>query len=80
MFIIENNYKNKFIHIFELIMDLALNSNHEKEVYLNEILGMEEREKELLMPFVDEVMRRQFIQKMGDMFDSLLEIKEQEYQ
>lgn len=61
-------------------MDLALNSNHEKEVYLNEILGMEEREKELLMPFVDEVMRRQFIQKMGDMFDSLLEIKEQEYQ
>lgn len=32
------------------------------------------------MAYIDEVIKRKFIQKQGDMYDSLLEIKEQEYQ
>lgn len=67
------------MHIFQLVLDLAIGSS-EKEVYLNEIIRMGEREKEVLLTFFDEVMKRNFIQKQSGVYDSLLEIKDQEYQ
>ena len=38
---------------------------------------MEEVEKEVLMPFVEQVMKRKFIEELADVQEDLLDIKEQ---
>ena len=52
-FLIKGKYTDKFVHAFQLILYLALNKNEdEKEKYLEEIINMDEKEKEVLMPYV----------------------------
>lgn len=38
---------------------------------------MQEEEKEVLMPYVEQVMKRKFIEELADVQEDLLDIKEQ---
>lgn len=70
IFLIKAGYTEKFIHIFQLILDLAFNTNEqEKEKYLEEIINMNDHEKEVLMPYVEQVMKRKFIEKLAEVHE-----------
>ena len=67
MFVFKIGYSEKFVHIFQLVIDLAFNVNEsEKERYVNEILYMNEQEKEVLMSYIEEITKRSFVEKLGE--------------
>jgi hypothetical protein len=56
-FFYEIQLEDKFVAFYKLMMDMAL-SGERKDEFLNAILDMTENEKNLLMDFVAEVVRR----------------------
>ena len=81
VFLIKAGYTEKFAHLFQLVLDLAFNrSEQEKGKYLETILHMSDHEKEVLMPYVEQVTKRKFIEKLAEVQEELIDIKEQEFQ
>lgn len=67
IYLLQFSYVSKFKHLFQLVIDLAMGSTSgQKEQFIEAIIGMGDREKEILMPYFEEVTKRKFIEKLTE--------------
>lgn len=73
-----DNEQDEFLEVYELILDQAL--TYKKELYISEMLALGEEAKATLKPFVEAVMRRQFVRKIpnDNAIDNMCQIYEKE--